>query len=208
MKNHVKMLIIVAAVVTAQVQLTNAQTFTVPGTADPLLPNAGDTDNYTGISGDNLDTLPAESPVLFGSVTPGQIINWSATGSTDNDPGPSGLGPNGGFGNTGFLATPSDPIFFDTSNFGSFQAPFNSLIGVFTGPNYAELFEMGASGHITIPVGATELYLASMDSYQWNNNYGAFTVTVANGVPDGGMTFGLLGGALVVLQGIRRKLSS
>jgi len=45
-----------------------------------------------------------------------------------------------------------------------------------------------------------------MDGYQWNNNIGAFTVAV--NVPDGGMPLGLLGGALVALQAIRRKLAS
>jgi hypothetical protein len=48
--------------------------------------------------------------------------------------------------------------------------------------------------------------MGSMDGYQWNNNSGAFNVYVTESAPDGGMTIGLLGGAIVALQAIRRKL--
>jgi hypothetical protein len=197
MKNHVKALMIAAAMA-AQAGLANAQDFTVPGTADPWLANGGN-DTYAGDPA-NTDTTPAESPVLVGAVIPGTTINWSATGSTGNTPIPSGDGPNGGALSM-YVATPSDPVF---AALPSFSAPINSLIGVFTGPGFADVFEMGAGGSTVVPIGATDFYMGSMDGFQWNNNSGAFNVVLS--APDGGMTVGLLGGAMVALQAIRRKL--
>lgn len=205
MKNQVKMLLIAAAVATAQIQVANAQ-FTVPGTADPLLPNVGDSDDYNPGNG-NLDTTPAQSSVLFGTVTPGSTISWNATGSTGNTPTISGYDANGDPSDvTGFAATPSDLIFIPTGNFSTFQAPINSLVGIFIGSGGADFIEMGSGGSAVVPAGADEFYMGSMDGYQWNNNSGAFNVYVTESAPDGGMTIGLLGGAIVALQAIRRKL--
>jgi hypothetical protein len=202
MKNHVKMLMMAAAVATAQVQLANAQTYTVPGTADPWLADGGN-DTYGGDPA-NTDLAPFQSPVFAGGVTPGGTITWSATGNTGNTPAVGSFGPNGG-GETSYVATPSNPVF---AALPSFSAPLSSLIGVFTGPGYADVFEMGAAGSTVVPIGATDFYLGNMDGYQWNNNSGAFTVALTGvTAPDGGMTFGLLGGALVVLRAFRRKLA-
>jgi hypothetical protein len=200
MKNHLKVLMIATVAAAAQVQLAHAQTFVVPGTADPWLANGG-TDDYLPGNG-NLDTTPAQSPVAFGAVTPGGTISWSATGSTGNTPTPGNAGPNGSTIAT-YIATPSDPIF---AALPTFSAPVNSLIGVFTGPGYADIFEMGDGGSITVPAGAADFYMGSMDGYQWNNNSGAFDVNIST-VPDGGTTLALLGGTLLGLQVLRRKLS-
>jgi hypothetical protein len=85
----------------------------------------------------------------------------------------------------------------------AFSAPINSLIGVWEGSGVGIPFEMGASGSAVVPAGATELFLGSMDGYQWNNNLGSFQVTI----PDGGLTAGFLGSALLGLGALRRKLS-
>jgi hypothetical protein len=56
-------------------------------------------------------------------------------------------------------------------------------------PALKQLFFIGdglTSTNVTqvfnVPVGATRLFLGTMDGYEWNNNYGSFDVTV-NGVP-------------------------
>jgi len=166
------MVMMAAALAMAHIEPVNAQKFTVPGTADPWLADGG-TDDYNPGNG-NLDTTPAESPVFFGAVSAGTTLNWNATGSTGNTPTVSSYGPNGG-PETTYIATPSNPIF---ASLPSFSAPFSSLIEVFTGPGYGDVFEMGSSGNVVVPVGATDFYLGNMDSCQWNNNSGAFNVTV------------------------------
>ena len=195
-----KALLIAASVATAHVAVAN--TLTVPGTADPLLAGGG-TDIYGGDPA-NTDSTPNQSPVFAGSVTAGTTINWSATGTTGNDPSQVGTSPNGDGTPVGFTATIiGGSLAYSPAGF---TAPINSLIGVFTGSGSADVFYMGTSGSVTVPAGATGLFLGSMDEYQWNNNVGSFNVNVS-GVPDGGMTISLLGGALVGVGALRRKLS-
>jgi hypothetical protein len=174
-----------------------AGTYVVPGTADPWLANGG-MDTYAGDPA-NTDTVPAYSPVTAGSVIGGSLISWTATGATLNMPGTPTGDPNGGV-LTAYVATLSGESFpIPAETF-----PINSLVGVFTGPGFALPFEMGASGSYVVPAGATELYLGSMDGYQWNNNVGSFNVTV-NGVPDGGSTFAMFGLAILGCAGWCRK---
>ena len=60
--------------------------------------------------------------------------------------------------------------------------PINSLIGVFygpvPGPGVDTVFEIGGGPiSFVVPNGATKLFLATVDGFQWNNNTGAFDVT-------------------------------
>jgi len=78
--------------------------------------------------------------------------------------------------------------------------PFNSLVGLFNGPS-ASIFEIGAGGTFTVPTGATELYLGTVDSYQWNNNVGADDVTLS--VPEPATWAMMLLGAGMIGAGLR-----
>ena len=159
----------------------NAATFTVNGTANPFLAGAasGQTIALNGFT----DTAPADSPVAV-AVTAGQTLGITATGSVGNCGGCSSPNPNGGG------ATASSAITGGTySTFvnGYASLPINSLVGVFNGINGGNVFFIGASDlSIPVPVGATELYLGTVDGYQWSNNEGSFSVDVAgaNGVPE------------------------
>jgi hypothetical protein len=67
------------------------------------------------------------------------------------------------------------------SNLPNLAAPINSLIGAWINPldpSVNSAFEIGSGGLFFVPTGATELFLGSMDGYQWNNNGGAFTVDI------------------------------
>jgi hypothetical protein len=177
----------------------------VPGTADPWL--AGMPDGATASYG---DVAPAQSPVLVSglTLTPGETLTFSVSGSVNNSPGPSGLGPDGsGFYGHGPGAE---------NGISNIVAPLNSLLGVFlddtqpdltpapgtldfsTGsgldfsslsPALKQVFFIGdgltsssAVQQFVVPVGATRLFLGTMDGYGWYNNDGSFSVTV-NGTP-------------------------
>lgn len=193
-----KTLIMAAAVTLALAGGASAATFAVPGTADPWLANATVDDNYPGVT--TPDYAPAESPVFAGFVTAGSTLSWNASGLVAHWAGDlPGAGPNGesfdiegrvtGLGNNGIP---------------NITAPMDSLLGVFTGSSDT-IFIMGSSGNVTIPAGATEFFMGTMDSYQWWNNLGRFQVQVS-GVPDGGLTIATLGIVISGLAFIRRKL--
>jgi hypothetical protein len=159
-----------------------AATVVVPGTADPFLAGAP-AGAYVIFGPGDEDTAPAESPVGV-AVTPGETVTISdVTGTVSNGPCCAALGPTGGapisltkFGVHGFteLLVPhyENPL------------PIDSLIGVFYGPNRLDpgvdrVFEIGAGGSFVVPTGTTELYLATVDGEQWNDNTGAFTASVS-----------------------------
>lgn len=185
----------------------SAATYTVPGYADPWLAKGGVDPAYGGEPADYTFPVPDavpwatpdSSPVLFGSVIPGTSVSWTATGEVGH-PGDV-AGPDG--------ATWLADVHRETGPLGDIPdiyAPIDSLIGVFTGPGFAEVFIMGSGGSKTVPAGADALYMGAMDSYGWGNNIGAFTVNAS--VPDGGSTLALLGGAMAVLGGLARRFRS
>lgn len=177
----------------------------VPGTSDPWL--AGMPDGSPASSG---DVAPDQSPVLVSglTLTPGAALTFGVTGSVNNSPGPSGLGPDGGgfFGHSGGAE----------NGLSNVVAPINSLMGVFlddtqpdltpapstldfsTGsgldfssvsPTLKQVFFIGdgltssnVAQQFIVPTGATRLFLGTMDGYGWYNNDGSFAVTV-NGAP-------------------------
>jgi hypothetical protein len=155
-----------------------AQAVTIPGTADPFLAGApaGATVSWFG-GGPFVDTAEAESPVSI-AVTAGQTVNiYDVTGGVSNCTGCTLLGPTGAGGynldSAAFTATGFTPLVTSYSNL-----PINSLIGLFNGPS-AAVFEIGNGGSFVVPTGATALYLAVADGYQWNNNIGSFSAIAA-----------------------------
>jgi hypothetical protein len=175
----------------------------VPGTSDPFLAGAPAGASVTFTTGD-VDTAPAESPVGGFAVTAGETLQISnVTGAVSNGPccaldPPTGGAPTSSFG---FTATG-----FTERVAGFTNLPINSLVGVFYGPNPADpgvdqVFEIGNGGSFVVPVGATSFYLATVDSYQWNNNIGAFDLTLA--VPEPATWAMMLLGVGMIGAGLR-----
>jgi hypothetical protein len=157
-------------------------TVTVPGTADPFLagaPNGASVD-FNGVIDANTDYAPAESPVAIG-VTGGQTLwisaaNDATLGPVGNCYGCVSGSPAGGevTNSTPFTTTGFTALVLGYSS----ALPINSLVGLFNGPS-PSVFEIGDGGTFAVPTGATDLYLGTVDRYQWNNNIGAYDVTVS-----------------------------
>ena len=185
---------------------STANAVVIPGTSDPWL--AGMPNGSTASSG---DTAPAESPVLVPGLTlsAGEVLTFSATGSVSNVPSPSGLTPDGSNVVTFHSAGAQNGI-------ADLTAPFNSLVGVFlsaaqpslsaapsgldfpaSGTSFTSLSPelqqpffigdgltgkgTGAVQGFVVPTGATRLFLGTMDAYGWDNNSGSFDVAVSIG---------------------------
>ena len=150
----------------------------VPGTADPVLAGAPagasvtySSPGYYAAVGSNMN----ESPVSF-AVTGGEKLTFSNV--TDE-----------GAGNCSGCTSVGPPISlapFTASGFTplvtNFTLPINGLVGLFntTSPT---LFSV-SNGTIFAPTGATELYLGTVDGWQWNNNVGGYNLSITAGVPE------------------------
>ncbi|HUD46431.1 MAG TPA: hypothetical protein VMR33_06355 [Candidatus Baltobacteraceae bacterium] len=99
----------------------------------------------------------------------------------------------------GVAGATTDPITFDSINNGDVNWEFNNA-GPYTGGAESVWFY----SPLAPALGDT----SGQDGGLWGNGTGAvqFGVVVPN-VPDGGMTMTLLGGSLMVLQALRRKLA-
>ena len=174
----------------------------VPGSSNPYL---------SGMPGGSAccggDAAPAQSPVEVTGVTlsPGSSLTFSATGSVNFVPGPSGDPPDGG----GVLtATPANngisgaswpanalvAVFLDNSLPTASSAPANldfSTPGSRSFPSLSPALKQvffvgdgltgngtGAVQTFVVPPGATRLFLGTSDGSGWFNNSGAFSVTV------------------------------
>jgi hypothetical protein len=179
-----------------------AGTVVVPGTADPFLAGAPTGASVKFDTGD-VDTVTGQSPVGV-AVTAGEKISIS------NVTGLVGNCACGSVGPTGGSLTSSDP--FNATGFtelvsGFTNLPINSLVGVFYGsnpsdPGIDQVFEVGNGGVFTAPTGASAFYLATVDAYQWNNNTGAFTASLA-AVPEPATWAMMLLGVVAVGAGMR-----
>jgi hypothetical protein len=155
-------------------------TVTIPGTANPFLAGAS-AGNYVTYNGSNIDAntdyATANSPVSF-TVSGGSKISISNV--VDNAEGncPGCIGPGGGIGVSAITAHGFTEILSSYSSL-----PLNTLVGAFNGPLGGNLFEIGSGGLFLVPTGSTELYLGTVDGYQWNNNVGSFTASIG-GVPE------------------------
>lgn len=153
---------------------------TIPGTANPFLAGAtaGNSINYFGAGADaNTDTATAESPVAFAVVGGSTIV---ISNVVDHDEGncPGCIGPGPGIGLAPITTHGFTEILSAYSNL-----PINTLVGAFNGIGGGNVFEIGSGGHFVVPTGSTELYLGTVDGYQWNNNVGDFTASIG-GVPE------------------------
>jgi len=157
---------------------------TVQGTSDPFLAGApaGGSIGWGNDSPTNTDTAPADSPTYV-AVTPGGHVTISnVTGAVSNGSCCAPVGPAGG-GPTGSIPFNAVGGFTELVA-GWASLPINSLVGVFLDPNTSDpgvdqVFYIGAGGTFVVPTGTTGLYLATVDGYQWNNNFGSFTATAA-----------------------------
>jgi hypothetical protein len=186
-----------------------AQTLTVPGTANPWLAGMPDGSIAFGTSPDFADFAPAQSPVAYTPIVPGSVLSFTVVGSVNNNPYPSGLTPDGGVLTSPGLRPAENGI-------AGFEGAANSLLGVFLSdsppspptnaaavfpylpngtnftPGLKQAFFIGdgltgtGSGmkqSFVVPAGATRLFLGSADTVGWSNNYGSFSVTVTVEAP-------------------------
>lgn len=171
--------------------LCTASTITVPGTANPYL---ADTSNAKGPLTSRDGTAPPSIDVSGLSV-----LTFAANGGTANYPGGPRPGPDGG----GVVPA----LYGARGEVSSWRLPIDMLAGVFLGPTrtaapgpysgslsavevspqIGQVFPIGdgLTGHgsgvrqiVHVPKGATRLFLANTDGYEWSNNNGQFTVTV------------------------------
>jgi len=192
--------------VAARIGTGQTTSFTVSATASPYL--AGMPNGSTAWEGDTTsNSTPYQVPSI--TVTPGSIITvTSVTGLTNYNNETPNDGPKG---ESGFITshTPAG----GENGIGDANAPIDSLMGLFLGPNapntnatppyidwtspsnsnqnqYNNLLiqqpfyigtGMTSSGVVqqfVVPPGATRMYLANWDGYQWNNDTGSFSGSV------------------------------
>lgn len=185
-------------------ETNNVISLWVPGNADPWL--AGMPDG--SVAGNKFDVAPDQSPIEVKgiSIKPGEVLTFSATGGVANGPfqlvSADGIdtcvisrtpGAENGIGD---ITAPIDAligVFLDDSAPGNFPPPVVLDFSNASNRDFASLYPnlrqpffigdgkdtKGGIQQFVVPVGATRLFLGTMDSYQWSNNQGSFTVKVA-----------------------------
>lgn len=141
------------------------------------------------------------------SVFGGESLSLTASGTVSccyggGDPN----GPNGGGLNPG-----TNAIIPPYGNVSGYYGPELALVGVFNvGPTPWNIFVVGSADDITVPVGATELYLGEADALGFNDppgwfndNTGSFTVEGVS-VPEP-LTLSLFGAGLAGAAALRRR---
>ncbi len=180
---------------------------TVTGQSDLWLADMPDRTTASQNLPDSVDVAPNQSPLFAGSVTPGQTLSFWAMGGVGNYPTCPLFGPEGNplwivshragaeHGISDIIA-PMDSllgVFLDGAQPDLTPAPsaildFSSPASrdyLTLAPQLKQVFFIGdgitSSSYrqqIIVPDGATRLYLGTMDSFEWNNNVGAFNVEI------------------------------
>ena len=191
--------LIAASLIIPTITQAGSATLVVSGQSNPWLA----TQPSGTVTSDGQDSAPAQSPALVPLSVAGGVqfsfsgVNDPTQGSVGNCPGCQSGSPNGG-GFTTHSAGAQNGI-------SDVNAPLNSLLGVFVSsslsptapapldfstivgftslsPLLQQVFFIGTGAGETFyaPTGATQLYLGTMDGYQWSNNVGAYDVTVTS----------------------------
>ncbi|MFT3785353.1 MAG: TadG family pilus assembly protein [Tepidisphaeraceae bacterium] len=193
----------VSASAIASLASTGNGSATVPATADLWFSGVTGyiSQSYNGESWNNSNADPAQLNGL--TITPGQTITISATGSLSNNSSASGLTPDGdtdcvdsavatnGISNVtvplnsmvAVFLNDSDPRYTSTPTALDFSTPTSRDYTTIS-PQLKQAFFVGdgktSSGvaqQIVVPAGATRLFFGSMDAYGWANNAGSVSVT-------------------------------
>ena len=200
MRNLLNALILTSSLVFAAPASAATEVITVFGDDNPFL--AG---KAPGTLCCSIDSAPGQSPAqILGALTAGNILTFSATGAVSFSEAPVPTGnPDGSFGftmnstyGTGIAGAGSVRanglvgVFLDASDPGT-VAPvplsFASLNFASLSPRLRQIFwigdgltgtGIGSVQQFVIPVGATRLFLGSVDGFGWKGNTGKFIVTI------------------------------
>ncbi len=168
----------------------------VPGTADIWAWNG----IAPWVDAKGTSTVADILPVLAISDLSGIFsVTITATGQTANCPGC-------------FQINGAGPLISHTlgasNGLPNLTAPIDSLVGAWINPlnaAYDTPFEIGTGGTFIVPTGATRLYLGSMDAHEWNNNLGAFNVTLKVTRTPEPISLSLFGAGLAGAAAMRRR---
>ena len=186
--------------------MASSANVSVSGQANPF--TAGQTAGFACCGG---DVTPGQSPTLVPLVVAGgDVLSFAATGLTDGA-GTGATGPDGAYvfdmadygtgvaGADGVTVLSLVGVFLDAStpslgtqpgrlNFNVLGLNFAALA-----PGLGQIFFIGdgvdsssVTQLFTAPTGATRLFLGTVDGFQWNNNSGAYDVTVNLTAGNGG----------------------
>lgn len=172
---------------------------TVPGTSCIYFAGQEDLSVFVPSGDSDFDADVADAadtmPVWVDVTGLGDMISITATGTWGHDPSWTS-GPDGRAAND-----PTRAVYTDLGISAVSGGQLNALIGVFltdvapsladvpdslvwgmddmASPELQQAFVIGASlSGITVPVGATRLFLGLNNGYEWNNNVGELTVRV------------------------------
>ena len=185
-------------------QAASATTVTVPGKGCPWLAAADS--NASGPGG--YDLIPDEMPAGV-AANPGDVLSFTVTGGTNNGNDINNLvGADGVQGNdisqaslngiSGVTAVPVSALVgvFLAAGTPSATDPYPDILDFSdTAKDYTTLAPAlrqvffigdgrtsgGAVQHVTVPAGASLLWLGTMDGFGWYNNVGSLSVTVNKG---------------------------
>ena len=165
----------------------------VPGTADIWSWNGTSSPNDQSGS----PTVSISPTLALGSLAGIQSVTIVYSGVTGNCPGCDGVGGPINHSDGTFNGVPD------------LTAPLNSLVGALINladNSLSQSFAISSGGTYAVPNGADELFLGSMDGYQWNNNEGQFVVDVtANREVPEPLTLSLFGAGLAGAAAMRRR---
>jgi serine/threonine protein kinase len=192
----------------AQVLKPVTSTLLVPGTSDPWLAGMPDGSTAAWQSPDDVAPAQSPALVAHIPIALGAVLTFSATGQEANGPltAHSKFGPEGNearivnhsAGAQNGLADLTAPIdaligvFLDDSVPSSFAPPAPLVFGPAPTREFLTLqpalrqpffigrglTSRGVAQQFIAPRGATRLFLGTMDSHDWTDNVGGFTVTV------------------------------